>query len=256
MFGPTLLLFISLDLYRSAYVLAYLLSTVAVFIALGGVFAAHVDEKALVVVAEIIVKGSIIALILLGRHWRWHERWLDYRALAKSLRHGRFLAYLSEVGRAHDHLSSATARRSTWIVWYLRATMRELILPSAVLDGTYRWRILSATATNEIEKQIQYHEENRRTAHHIDHALHNVGLFCFLATFFVLALFLVGYGYERIFGEFGTGSAIQSQRWAVFHSSSNHGCLFVPLGCQHWEPRLREYEHTVILTALCNDPHK
>ena len=163
-------------LYRSAYVFSYFLSAVAVFIALGGVFAAHIEQKAVVVAAETLVIGLIIALIFLGRRWFWHERWLDYRALAESLRHGRFLAFLSEFGRVHGDLPAPTAHRPPWILWYLRATMRELHLPSAVIDATYRWRVLSATVTNEIDKQIKYHEENRRTAHRIDHLLYNVGI--------------------------------------------------------------------------------
>jgi hypothetical protein len=190
-------------LYRSAYVFSYFLSAVAVFIALGGVFAIHIEQKALVVAAEMLIIGVIIALIFFGRRRFWHEQWLDYRALAESLRHGRFLSFLSEFGRIRGDLPG---RRPPWIVWYLRATMRELSLPSAVLDPTYRWRILSATATEEIEKQIRYHDEARRTSHRIDHLLHNAGTFCFVVTFVVLALFLVGYGYELLFGETGLGS--------------------------------------------------
>jgi hypothetical protein len=188
-------------LYRSAYVSSYFLSAVAVFIALGGVFAVHIEQKALVVAAETLVIGVIIALIFFGRRRFWHERWLEYRALAESLRHGRFLAFLSEFGRGHGGPPGLTASTPSWTLWYLRATMRELNLPSAVLDATYRWRILSATVTNEIDKQIQYHQENRRTAHRIDHLLHNVGVFCFVATFFILAVFLVGYGYVLLLGE-------------------------------------------------------
>ncbi len=126
-------------LYRSVYVPAYFLSAVAVFIGLGGMFAVHIDQKGIIVLVVFIVIGLIIALIFLGRHWFWHERWLDYRALAESLRHGRFLAFLSEFGRVHDGSAGLITR--PWTLWYLRATMRELDLPSAMLGSTYQWRI-------------------------------------------------------------------------------------------------------------------
>ncbi len=98
-------------LYRSAYVLCYFLSAVAVFIALGTVFI-HDDPqtparevlgtKAIFVTCELIVIGTIILIVWRGLNRRWHERWLNYRALAEMLRHGRFLAYVGEFGRTQS----------------------------------------------------------------------------------------------------------------------------------------------------------
>ena len=92
-------------LYRSAYVSAYLLSAIAVFIALGGLFfdGSHdpLRAKVTLVALELMVIGVILAMVLIGRRWLWHERWLDYRALAESLRHGRFLSFVSEFGHIH-----------------------------------------------------------------------------------------------------------------------------------------------------------
>ena len=186
--------------YRSAYTLAYLLSAVAVFIGLGGAYAVNIDQEAAFLFLEFIVVGLIVTLIFLGRHWFWQERWLDYRALAESLRHGRFLAFVSEFGRIHDGLSGMISRMPSWTLWYIRATMRELGLPSAVLDSTYQWRILDATLVFEIEEQIKYHQGNRLIVRHIDRLLHGTGVFCFLVTFFVLMIFLAGYVEEHYFG--------------------------------------------------------
>jgi hypothetical protein len=175
-------------LYRSAYVLAYFLSAVAVFIGLGGMFSVHIGQEGRLVFVEFVVIGVIIALIYLGRHRRWHERWLDYRALAESLRHERFLAFISEFGRFHDSLSEPITHNPPWTLWYLRTTLRELGLPSATLDSTYQWRILSATKTYEIDEQIKYHEENRQNGRCIDHLLQYIGISCFLVTFSILAV--------------------------------------------------------------------
>jgi hypothetical protein len=210
-------------LYRSAYVLAYLFSAAAVFLALGGVLDVPIEYEAVVVAIEIILIGAIVALIFLGRRWFWHERWLDYRALAESLRHGRFLAFLSECGRVPVDLPGLTARSPTWIVWYLRATMRELSLPSAFLDATYSQSLLSGTAAAELDKQIQYHNENRRTAHRIDLVLHGAGIFCFVITFLILFVFLIGFGYERLFGAPG-----------VLHDHPSTALGHVPFFLKKW----------------------
>ncbi len=213
-------------LYRGAYVSAYLLSAIAVFIALGGLFfdGSHDPLRAKVglVVLELLVIGMILAMVLIGRRWLWHERWLDYRALAESLRHGRFLSFVSEFGHIHATPSGGEPREPSWILWYIRATMREIGLPNATFDGTYQWRLLNATLANEIEGeegQLAYHRANCKTAHTIDHKLHRLGVGCFSATFVILLLFLIGYVVERMLGIATPAAAM-------------HGaCLDAPLLC-------------------------
>src|SRR5207244_10304403 len=89
-------------LYRSAYVLAYALAALAVFIGAGTVFI-HDDPlapanealgvKAVFTALELVVIAAIITLVWLGRHRGWHQRWTDYRALTQTLLHGRLLAF-------------------------------------------------------------------------------------------------------------------------------------------------------------------
>jgi Protein of unknown function (DUF4231) len=103
--------------YRSARVLAYLLSAMAVFVALGsqlGGDPGHTSQsKIMFAGVEMVVIVLIIVIIALGRWLRWHERWLDYRALAEALRHGRFLAFVSEFGRIHEP-AAAGSREPPW----------------------------------------------------------------------------------------------------------------------------------------------
>ena len=151
----------------------------------------------------------------------WLERWLDYRALAESLRHTRFLAFLSEFGAVGDVLSEHRKTNLSWPLWYLRATMRELGLPTAVLDSIYHWKILNATLAHEIDEQIRYHEDTRNAVSRIDAFLHKAGIACILVTMFVLALFLGGGAYEYFFGEETLLGHIpyDLQRWLVFVSA-------------------------------------
>jgi hypothetical protein len=179
--------------YRSAYVLAYALSALAVFIALGGQFAHTTTVKAAIVLAELVVIAVIIGMIGYGRRWRWHERWLDYRKLAENLRHSRFLAFVSEFGDARSGTNEATNPEPPWTLWYLRATMREVGLPTARLDGTYQWRLLNATRAHEIDGQVEYHESNSKSAHAIEHLLYGLAEACFWITAAALALFLIVY---------------------------------------------------------------
>jgi hypothetical protein len=185
--------------YRSSYLLVYLLSAIAVFIALGSAVArgpqALLSELGFAGF-ELVAIIVIIGIVLIGRSSHWHKRWIEYRALAESLRHGRFLAFVSEFGRIHEtNTRRGGRRRPSWILWYIRATMREIGLPTATLDHTYQWRLLRATLEHEIEGpdgQAAYHEENHKIMGRIDQSLHVVGLLCFGVTFCLLALFIAG----------------------------------------------------------------
>jgi hypothetical protein len=172
--------------YRSAYVTVYLLSATAVFIALAG---------AVFEVAHYVELGVIVGiLVIVGVGWwsHWHEQWIEYRELAENLRHGRFLAFVSEFGRIHATRGHSSNRGSSWIVWYLRATMREIGLPTAILNHTYQWRLLQATLQQEIKGQIRYHKSNNTIMDRIDRWLHRAGILCFIGVLCLLLMFMLG----------------------------------------------------------------
>jgi hypothetical protein len=175
--------------YRSAYVLAYLLSAIAVLIALLGVSAKTIDQKAYLVLAELAVIFFIIMIVRTGRRHHWHERWIEYRLIAESLRHARFLAYLSEFGGIHQRGSGP----QPWTIWYIRATLREIGLPNAVLDEKYQQPLLQATRKHEVADQLAWHRSNAVAMHRIDHFLHRLGNFCFVSTAWILAAYALAY---------------------------------------------------------------
>jgi hypothetical protein len=185
-------------LYRSAYVLAYALSALAVFVALCGLFTDTVDIKAALVFTELAIISGILLIVRLGGKKLWHERWLEYRVIAESLRHGRFLAFVSEFGSIYDSTPNPGDREPPWMLWYIRATMREIGLPAATLDAAYQSKILKATVTHEIEEQIKYHHDTSESVGKIDHFLCTSGELCFFITFGMLILFLVVYGTEVV----------------------------------------------------------
>ena len=206
--------------YRSAYVLAYLLAAGAVFVALASVL--WPDSKFWFTVAELAVISLIIGVIFFGRLLRWHERRLEYRALAESLRYSRFLAFVGEFGHVQDRPATFD---SPWVLWYLRATMREIGLPAAVIDGAFGWRLLNATLTDEIRGQFGYHNANSTSAHRVDRMLHGLGMLCFSFTFLVLMVFAVGYTYML-----WTGVAAQEASWPPWIHWLKLHMIFVSAG--------------------------
>jgi hypothetical protein len=187
--------------FRSAYIVCFLLAALLVAVALLGVFvhdwfhdndAAMLGFKALLALVELLLIVYIASVVIIGRKSRWQQRWVEYRALAELLRSTPFLAYLGEHGyvhRTHD-LEPAS---STWFLWYLRATIREVGLPYAVLDGTYQNQLLLAVETHIIDGQLAYNKDTAATLAAMHRRLHVIGDLCFLATGAIVGLFLLSY---------------------------------------------------------------
>jgi hypothetical protein len=51
------------------------------------------------VTLELILITAIVHTVRRGHRERWHDKWLEYRALAEMLWDVRFLSYLGEHGR-------------------------------------------------------------------------------------------------------------------------------------------------------------
>jgi hypothetical protein len=118
---------------------------------------------------------------------------LNYRSLAETLRHLRFLCYIGEFGRIRSVSSHIVENSQSWVLWYIRATMRELGMPSAHLDQTFQSQLLNATSTYELNEQLGHHRENCLILERTNRALHVTGIGCFYATLVVLVMFLVGW---------------------------------------------------------------
>lgn len=184
--------------YRTTYIVSYFLAALAVFVALSGLLFQgggkelefSVWPKHSNAVIEIVIILSIIYLVRRGRRRQWKERWMEYRTLAELLVHVRFLAYLGEHGRAH-RLGTLDAAHSSWLLWYLRATIRETGLPSAQLDGAYQRAMLSAVDKHVLVEQEKWHRENALALRCMEEMLHNSGVACFIATLAALVSFLL-----------------------------------------------------------------
>ncbi|MGH6767547.1 MAG: hypothetical protein ACRECO_00850 [Xanthobacteraceae bacterium] len=185
-------------LYRSAYVLSYTLSALAVWIALVGIFVESTAVKAALVTFELAVISCIIWIVRHGRGGAWHERWLDYRTVAENLRHGNFLSFVGEFGGIHQQ-PPAGGREPPWALWYIRATLREIGIPNATLNDAYQQPLLAATLKYEVDAQIEYHHGTAEAMHNLDRFLHGLAEACFHLTLWLLIAFLAVYGIYLVF---------------------------------------------------------
>jgi hypothetical protein len=171
-------------LYRNAYVLSYLLAAAAVLIAVLGAYIENAILKFAFVAVELAVILAIIQLVRYGRNESWHERWIDYRLIAESLRYARFLAYVSEFGL----INRKELTQQPWTLWYIRATLREIGLPGAVLERSYQRPLLQSVLAREVREQRHWHESNADAMHKVDHFLHHIADRCFHYTFWALCV--------------------------------------------------------------------
>jgi hypothetical protein len=186
--------------YRAAYFTCYLMAAAAVFVALFGLFGhdtfpdpeSLLAIKALLVATELLLVGTIVHIVRRGRKERWQEKWVEYRALAEMLWDVRFLAFIGEHGRI-QRSGNLQPASSSWFLWYLRATIREVGLPNALLDGTYQRAVLDTVNKHVITEQIVWHKKNAKSLRRIYDMLHAVSVICFLFTLGILFVFFVAW---------------------------------------------------------------
>lgn len=175
------------NLYRSSFVLNYLLAAMAVFFALLCVATGRETIYGLLgAPLELALIFVVLLITYLGRSRRWHERWIDYRTLAERLRLARFLILFGGGGQqvsVPGHLASYGNPSSTWMHWHFRAVERAAGLPTAVFDQPYLSACRELWLENLIEDQKRYHASIKRLFHRLDHNLHIAGVSLFFATF-------------------------------------------------------------------------
>lgn len=184
--------------YRSAYIQLYAVSALAVLCAVLGFFIPHdwlpdwqVHAKVLLVLVELMLISLILWTVQRGKQERWHQKWIDYRALAERLRHACFLARLG----AHRTLDGAPSREApNWIDWLQWRLTGRIGLPDAVIDNAYLSAVLDRTRGEEVLPQITYHRRNAEELRRVAHKLHVGGTGFFFLTAIFLVIYLALYG--------------------------------------------------------------
>jgi len=183
------------SLYRSAFVVAYLLAALAVFLALFAP-AIRLEETGtdVFVGLELVAILIILAITALGRHERWHERSIDYRMLAERLRLARCLALFGSGGQhvslAAPHLATYGNPVATWMHWHYQAVERAAGLANVRFTPDYLAACQEFWRKNLIEDQIKYHRAASTRYQKLDRHVHVLGIGLFAATLVACALHL------------------------------------------------------------------
>lgn len=168
--------------------LAYPLAALAVVLALlpgaVGPYTRIPGFETACTLAELAVVGAILLLIFGTRRGRWHQRWVDYRFLAETIRQLRFLIPLGgnwPFPRFPAHWETYGNPSRSWMAWHMRAIARATGLPIARVDDGYL-RQCMAYIKQVLEGQQAFHADSYRRSNAIDHSLHRASLWLLGAT--------------------------------------------------------------------------
>jgi len=177
--------------HRDVAIRNFMLSALAVFFALIGLFSIFHEAKPFFVTAEIIVIAFIVISTMRALRAYWHERWTDYRSLGERLRLMRVLSLVGSSEIEHNDPRNEPPRR--WVSWYYAAIAREIDLPNHRVDKRYLTAALDALRSHEIEGQLAYHRRNFEESHKLTRVLEIVGL----GTLGITVLLGAWYLYQR-----------------------------------------------------------
>jgi len=178
------------ELHRGAYRMLAFFAAAAVACALAGI-----------VNQGLSVPGKIVELVILflasllwwrARHYRWRERWLNYRLLEQMLSHSATGALLGQVVRPPvDHHTRAFHRDTAFGDWFLRSVVREAGITSAKADPTYLRAVRSLIQEGVVKKQQAYYQKKAHENRDIDHQLERSSETLLLVTLAVTLVYLI-----------------------------------------------------------------
>jgi hypothetical protein len=195
------------NLYRSAFAMNYLMGAGAVFCAFLHYAFEHSTfpgASLAFIVVEVVLLLAIARVYKLGRRYRWHERWIDYRLLAEYLRQLFFLIPLGPGELSAPHLPkymSAGDPKNTWMYWHYLALRREIGLVGGEYSHTYLDSVRSFLNSKDgIRGQIDYHENNAERLDKLDGRF--VGVASILFGLAIAAAFGAAFLKSQSFGYF------------------------------------------------------
>ena len=191
-------------IYRSSYVLSFLLAAGAVFVSLLGLWKAM--PHGMLISIELVFMGTIIFIVSMAAIGGWHERWIDYRHLAELLRHMRVLTLTGsstlEIRQTAHAGEDARDSGAAWVGWYYRAIVRQTGMVGVRADTQYAADVARLVRQTELAEQIRYHRGAHDVSHKLDRRLDILGMTLFGATaalclFFCIAHFGFGWDIEK-----------------------------------------------------------
>jgi len=207
-------------LYRTTYLINYLLAA-------GAVFAAATFTR-IGVVFELIILVGILLLTYIGTVRNWHGRWIDYRDLAERLRAARYLRVVAGPPASPSAATVRPLQGTSEAAWLNDAITRECGLPSIIFGAGYFERVRRYLIASEVSDQIGYHHRNSERLHVFDHRLHLISMGSFAAAIVVAVLhFAAEYPpleeYAALLPVLGYASIILPSLGAALYGIRNQG---------------------------------
>ena len=185
------------NLYRSSFVINYLLAAVAVLFALRAFVKGPTEF--MWVELELGSIALIIFITMMGRRKRWHERWIDYRSLAEKFRQMRFLFLIGRFSRSDqvpEHSLRGTPRK-TWVDWHFQAAVREAGMLRGNLDHPYCIAYRKLLIEYELTSQIHYHARNSQSNSRVERNLQWLATGLFFSTLLICIAHLLDWSSDR-----------------------------------------------------------
>lgn len=183
------------QLFRSGHITNYVLSALAVNLALFGLIVPSI--KLYLVFAELGVIGLLFLNTNAGTQGNWHRKWLQYRYLAETLRPFLYLKRTGMIGPPFRSQGSVHAmhRRggADWTHWYAAAVWRQMDWPVGELTTESIRQLADDVVTEQLLPQAAYHKVNAERMHKLDHRLHEIGNFLMGAVIAACFLYIMGY---------------------------------------------------------------
>jgi hypothetical protein len=180
------------QLYRSASVMNYALTAMSVLMAVMGLLVS--EWKLWWVLLELALISLVLLNTAIGNKACWHQKWLDYRQLAESLRVMLKLSPLAINGQLFPSqiMQLHRGQGNRWIEWYLSSVNRSTNLPGTRINTNIVGQFKQGLADYAAD-QASYHQRTATIAHDTDHRLHILGNICLYGTVLSCLVFLVCY---------------------------------------------------------------
>lgn len=168
------------DAYRGSMVASFFLSALAIAGGLAYLPIASVEQKWAFALFEFVVLVLIVAIFLVGKKRRWHERWFETRRIAEYFRHAPILLLL---GGSRSAWRWPRGAEGNWPEWYVRHSLAALGLPRMRISAPYLRDVLALMRDHHVLPQKRYHDDKARRLIKAQHNLHRLseGLFVLAA---------------------------------------------------------------------------
>lgn len=186
-------------LYRSAFVLRYLLILPMAIGLIVGFFAATPAVRTIGFAVQWLAVVGTLGLSQLGKWTDWHERFTTYRFLAELLRHQAYLGRFGRTLQTTFFSADGDSATSVWVIWQFRSIVRQEGL-RAMHGQSVDCRHMAKVMRAFLDEQRDFYRQSAARYATIATRVAQVGISLFWLDFVVITLRGGVIGYLRTAG--------------------------------------------------------